>query len=163
MPNLNGAQAIVEVLLAHGVYTVFGIPGIQLDPLFDALYASRDRIRTVHPRHEQGAAFMAMGYAQATGRVGVFTAVPGPGMLNAMAAVSTAVAAGQPVLCITGQIPSYRITRPVGCVTWCCELGPAGGPSAPGARTAGRCVPCNDPRPTRSCGPRDGSRSTGVF
>ena len=63
MPNLNGAQAIVEGLLAHGVDTVFGIPGIQLDPLFDALYASRDRIRTVHTRHEQGAAFMAMGYA----------------------------------------------------------------------------------------------------
>ena len=114
MPNLNGAQAIVEGLLAHGVDTVFGIPGIQLDPLFDALYASRDRIRTVHTRHEQGAAFMAMGYAQATGRVGVFTAVPGPGMLNAMAAVSTAVAAGQPVLCITGQIPSYQIGEELG-------------------------------------------------
>jgi acetolactate synthase-1/2/3 large subunit len=63
---------------------VFGIPGIQLDPLFDALHGCRDRIRTVHTRHEQGAAFMAMGYAQATGRPGVFIAVPGPGMLNAM-------------------------------------------------------------------------------
>ena len=114
MPKLNGAQAIVEGLLAHGVDTVFGIPGIQLDPLFDALHGCRDRIRTVHTRHEQGAAFMAMGYAQATGRPGVFTAVPGPGMLNAMAAVSTAVAAGQPVLCITGQIPSYQIGEELG-------------------------------------------------
>ena len=61
MPKLNGAQAIVEGLLAHGVDTVFGIPGIQLDPLFDALYGCQDRIRTVHTRHEQGAAFMAMG------------------------------------------------------------------------------------------------------
>ena len=68
----------------------------------------------MHTRHEQGAAFMAMGYAQATGRPGVFTAVPGPGMLNAMAAVSTAVAAGQPVLCITGQIPSYQIGEELG-------------------------------------------------
>ena len=114
MPKLNGAQAIVEGLLAHGVDTVFGIPGIQLDPLFDALHGCRDRIRTVHTRHEQGAAFMAMGYAQVTGRPGVFTAVPGPGMLNAMAAVSTAVAAGQPVLCITGQIPSYQIGGELG-------------------------------------------------
>ena len=114
MPKLNGAQAIVEGLLAHGVDTVFGIPGIQLDPLFDALHGCRDRIRTVHTRHEQGAAFMAMGYAPATGRPGVFTAVPGPGMLNAMAAVSTAVAAGQPVLCITGQIPSYQIGEELG-------------------------------------------------
>ena len=46
MPKLNGAQAIVEGLLAHGVDTVFGIPGIQLDPLFDALHGCRDRIRT---------------------------------------------------------------------------------------------------------------------
>tara|TARA_Y100000588_G_scaffold105681_1_gene115554 strand:+ start:5634 stop:7271 length:1638 start_codon:yes stop_codon:yes gene_type:complete len=114
MPKLNGAQAIVEGLLAHGVDTVFGIPGIQLDPLFDALHGCRDRIRTVHTRHEQGAAFMAMGYAQVTGRPGVFAAVPGPGMLNAMAAVSTAVAAGQPVLCITGQIPSYQIGEELG-------------------------------------------------
>ena len=114
MPKLNGAQAIVEGLLAHGVDTVFGIPGIQLDPLFDALHGCQDRIRTVHTRHEQGAAFMAMGYAQATGRPGVFTAVPGPGMLNGMAAVSTAVAAGQPVLCITGQIPSYQIGEELG-------------------------------------------------
>ena len=114
MPKLNGAQAIVEGLLAHGVDTVFGIPGIQLDPLFDALHGCRDRIRTVHTRHEQGAAFMAMGYAQVTGRPGVFTAVPGPGMLNGMAAVSTAVAAGQPVLCLTGQIPSYQIGEELG-------------------------------------------------
>ena len=70
MPKLNGAEAIVEGLLAHGVQTVFGIPGIQLDPLFDALHAHQDQIRTVHTRHEQGAAFMAMGYAQASGRAG---------------------------------------------------------------------------------------------
>ena len=109
MPKLNGAEAIVEGLLAHGVQTVFGIPGIQLDPLFDALHAHQDQIRTVHTRHEQGAAFMAMGYAQASGRTGVFAAVPGPGLLNAMAAVSTAVAGGLPVLGLTGQIPSYQI------------------------------------------------------
>ncbi len=114
MPKLNGAEAIVEGLLAHGVDTVFGIPGIQLDPLFDALHARQGQIRTLHTRHEQGAAFMAMGYAQVSGRTGVFAAVPGPGLLNAMAAVSTAVAGGLPVLGLTGQIPSYQIGQGLG-------------------------------------------------
>jgi len=107
--KLSGGEALVRSLLSHGVDTVFGIPGIQLDPLYDAFYAERNQLRVVHTRHEQGAAFMAMGYAQASDRSGVFAVVPGPGLLNAMAAVSTAVAANLPVLGITGQIPSYQI------------------------------------------------------
>ncbi|MGI9336108.1 MAG: thiamine pyrophosphate-dependent enzyme [Gammaproteobacteria bacterium] len=107
--RLTGGQAMVEALVENDVDTVFGIPGIQLDPLYDALHAKRNQIRLVHTRHEQGAAFMAMGYAQATGRTGVFAVVPGPGLLNAMAAVSSAVAATAPVLGITGQIPSHQI------------------------------------------------------
>ena len=106
---MSGGEAMVAALLERGVDTVFGIPGIQLDPLFDAFYAKRNQVRMVHTRHEQGAAFMAMGYAQASGRTGVFAVVPGPGLLNAAAAVSTAVAANTPVLGITGQIPSYQI------------------------------------------------------
>jgi acetolactate synthase-1/2/3 large subunit len=107
--TMTGGQAMVEALVDHGVDTVFGIPGIQLDPLFDAFHARRNQIRMVHTRHEQGAAFMAMGYAQSSERTGVFAVVPGPGLLNGMAAVSTAVAASTPVLGITGQIPSYQI------------------------------------------------------
>jgi acetolactate synthase I/II/III large subunit len=106
---MSGGEAMVQALLDRGVDTVFGIPGIQLDPLFDAFYAKRNEVRMVHTRHEQGAAFMAMGYAQASGRAGVFAVVPGPGLLNAAAALSTAVAANTPVLGITGQIPSYQI------------------------------------------------------
>ena len=73
--DLSGGEALVEALVSHGVDTVFGIPGIQLDPLFDAFYAERNQVRMVHTRHEQGAAFMAMGYAQASDRTGVFAVV----------------------------------------------------------------------------------------
>lgn len=107
--RVSGGEAVTESLLNHGVDTIFGIPGVQLDPLFDAFYGQRNRLRVVHTRHEQGSAFMAAGYAQATGRAGVFAVVPGPGLLNAMAAVSTAAACNQPVLGVTGQIPSHQI------------------------------------------------------
>lgn len=105
----TGGEALADALIANGVNTVFGIPGIQLDPLFDAFYHRSNRIRVVHNRHEQGSAFMAMGYAQSSDETGVFVVVPGPGLFNAMAAVSTAVAANTPVLGITGQIPSNQI------------------------------------------------------
>lgn len=106
---LTGGQAMAEALIENGVDTVFGIPGIQLDPLFDAFYQRQNQLNVLHTRHEQGAAFMAMGYAQASDRTGVFAVVPGPGLLNAMSAVSTAVATNTPVLGITGQIPSPQI------------------------------------------------------
>ena len=110
MPEtMTGGQAIVRTLARFGVDTVFGLPGIQLDPLFDALHGQRQSIRTYHTRHEQGCAYMAMGYAQASGRVGAFTVVPGPGILNAAAALSTAVGSNLPVLGLTGQIPSRQI------------------------------------------------------
>ena len=113
---LTGGQAVVEALIDHGVDTVFGIPGIQLDNLFDAFYAKRNRIRMVHTRHEQGAAYMAMGYAQASGRSGVFAVVPGPGLLNSLAALATAASANLPVLGLTGQIASSHIGEGLGMV-----------------------------------------------
>lgn len=107
--RMSGGEAVTQSLLNHGVDTVFGIPGVQLDPLFDAFYGQRNRLRVVHTRHEQGSAFMASGYAQSSGKTGVFAVVPGPGLLNAMAAVSTAAACNLPVLGVTGQIPSHQI------------------------------------------------------
>ncbi len=107
--RMTGGQAIVRTLGRFGVDTIFGLPGIQLDPLFDALHGQRQAIRTYHTRHEQGAAYMALGYAQASGKPGVFAVVPGPGILNATAALSTAAGSNVPVLGLTGQIPSYQI------------------------------------------------------
>jgi acetolactate synthase I/II/III large subunit len=77
----------------------------------DALARRRDKIRFITARHEQGAGYMAFGYAKSTGRVGAYTVVPGPGVLNSSAALCTAYGAIAPVLCITGNIMSHLIGR----------------------------------------------------
>jgi acetolactate synthase-1/2/3 large subunit len=87
---------------------------VQLDWLFDALFFERETIRVIHTRHEQATAYMADGYARTTGRVGVCIVVPGPGLLNASAALATAYACSSPVLCITGQVDSHGIDRGFG-------------------------------------------------
>jgi len=114
MTRMTGGQAIVRSLIAHGVDTIFGIPGIQMDHFFNALHDERNAVRVIHTRHEQGAAYMAYGYAMASGRVGAYAVVPGPGLLNTTAALSTAYANNAPVLCVSGQIPSHLIGRGVG-------------------------------------------------
>jgi acetolactate synthase-1/2/3 large subunit len=106
---MTAAQAIVDGLIRHGVRRIFGIPGVHTYALFDALYERRSEIKFTGTRHEQGAAYMAYGYARATGEVGVYTCVPGPGVLNTTAALSTAYAANAPVLCLTSEIPSHEI------------------------------------------------------
>jgi acetolactate synthase-1/2/3 large subunit len=106
---MTSGEALVKSLIGHGVDTVFGLPGVQTYALFDALQQHQDQLRYVGSRHEQGAAYMAFGYAQSTGRVGVYTVVPGPGFLNAAAALCTAYAAYVPVLCITSEVPSAYI------------------------------------------------------
>jgi acetolactate synthase I/II/III large subunit len=111
MPRVSGAAALLEAVAAQGVDTIFGLPGGQLDHFFDAIYAAGERIRLIGTRHEQGAAYMAFGYARSTGRVGTYCVVPGPGVLNTAAALCTAYACNAPVLCLTGQIPSTAIGR----------------------------------------------------
>jgi acetolactate synthase-1/2/3 large subunit len=107
-------QALVEGLLAHRVDTVFGIPGAQTYPLFDALAEHSGEISLLVPRHEQTCAYMAFGYAQSTGRPGVCSVVPGPGVLNASAALLTALGAGSPVLTLTSEIPTDYLGRGLG-------------------------------------------------
>lgn len=109
--EMSGGAAIVEALIANGADTVFGLPGAQLYALFDALAQRRDRIRTIGARHEQACAYAAFGYARSTGRPGVCAVVPGPGMLNATAALATAWGCCAPVLCITGQVPSQFLGK----------------------------------------------------
>jgi acetolactate synthase-1/2/3 large subunit len=103
---MNGGDAIVQSLLLHGVDTIFGLPGVQTYPLFDALSRAGNRVRLITPRHEQATAYMAFGYAKSTGKVGVYSVVPGPGVLNSGAALCTAYGASTPVVCVTGQVPS---------------------------------------------------------
>lgn len=108
MTKLTTGEVIAKSLTANGVDTVFGIPGAHMYDFNDAL-AREDGIRFIHTRHEQGAAYMAYGYARSSGKAGVFTVVPGPGLLNAGAALCTAYGANAPVMCITGNIMSHLI------------------------------------------------------
>ncbi len=114
MARLTGGEAIVNSLLAHGVHTLFALPGVQNDWFFNALHDASDQIRVIHTRHEQGAAYMALGYAQSTGQVGAYSVVPGPGLLNTTAALATAYATNDKVLCLTGQIASNSIGKGYG-------------------------------------------------
>src|ERR1700722_20372317 len=111
---MTTAEAVVAMLMLSGIDTIFALPGVQNDPLFDALHKAQDGIRTIHTRHEQGAAYMALGAALATGKPAVYAVVPGPGFLNTTAALSTAYAANAPVLALTGQIPAGLIGRGLG-------------------------------------------------
>jgi len=114
MMRLTAGQAIVKSLLAHNIDTLFCLPGVQSDHLFNALFDEGDKIRAIHTRHEQGAAYMALGAALATGKPAVYNVVPGPGLLNSSAALATAQSTFAPVLCLTGQIPSTTIGREYG-------------------------------------------------
>src|SRR5579884_1338638 len=106
---MTGGQALVRSLKKQGVDTIFGLPGVQLDWAFDALWEERDSIKVYWTRHEQATSYMAEGYARTTGKVGTCLVVPGPGLLNAMAGLSTGYSTNTPVLCISGQIQSELI------------------------------------------------------
>ena len=112
--RLTTAEAVVEALIAHGLDTIYALPGVHNDPLFDALFKAGDRIRTVHARHEQGAAYMALGAALATAAPQAYTVVPGPGLLNSAAALLTAYGMNARVLALIGQISQSAIGRGLG-------------------------------------------------
>lgn len=101
--ELTGAEAIAAELVAAGIETVFGIPGLYNMAIYEAL-RRRPEIRTVTVRHEQGAAFMADGYARASGREAACLLLPGCGVLNAMTGLSEAYADSSPVLLLATQV-----------------------------------------------------------
>lgn len=114
MANPNGGEVVAQALAANGIEILFGIPGVQLDPVFAGLHDVRDSIRIVHARHEQGVALMAFGYAHVTGKVGVVLVVPGPGFLNATTGILTAHACNSQMLCLVGQSERMYIGSGVG-------------------------------------------------
>ena len=111
MARQTTAQATVDALLRHGIDTLYALPGVHNDHLFDAIHQSDGRMRVLHPRHEQTAGYMALGAALATGRAQACAMVPGPGVLNAAAALLTAYGTSAPVLVLAGQIPSDAIDK----------------------------------------------------
>lgn len=102
---MNGARWLAQALVAEGVDTLFGYPGGAIMPFYDALHDS-PQLRHVLPRHEQGAAFAANGYARASGRVGVCVATSGPGASNLVTGIADAMLDSVPMVVITGQVPT---------------------------------------------------------
>jgi acetolactate synthase-1/2/3 large subunit len=112
MPTV--ADFLVRALIDSDVRTLYCLPGIQLDPFFNAVFDAGGALRPVHTRHEQGAAYMALGAALATARPSAFAVVPGPGVLNTTAALATAYATSARVMCLSGEIPSRLIDKGYG-------------------------------------------------
>jgi len=118
--RMTTAEATVAALQAHGLDTLYALPGVHNDAFFDALAkagagtATAAKIRVVHSRHEQGAAYMALGAAVATARPQAYCVVPGPGLLNSAAALLTAYGMNAAVLALIGQIPQDAIGRGLG-------------------------------------------------
>ncbi len=111
MPMMSGGDAVVRSIIAHGISSIYCLPGVQSDHLFNAMFDAGEALKVVHTRHEQGAAYMALGAALATGKPSVYSVVPGPGFLNSTAALVTAYSTGAPVLALIGQIPSRAIGK----------------------------------------------------
>lgn len=104
----NGAQTLLDTLIACGVDTVFGYPGGAVLPLYDALHGE-PRLRHILVRHEQAAVHAAEGYARSTGRLGAVLVTSGPGMSNTTTGLLDALCDSVPVLCISGQVNSAVI------------------------------------------------------
>ena len=102
--KLSGAEIFVKSLEEEGVDTIFGYPGGQVLPIYDALYDAK-KLRHYLVRHEQGAAHAADGYARATGKPGVCLATSGPGATNLVTGIATAYMDSVPLVAFTGQVP----------------------------------------------------------
>lgn len=109
--QLKGSKIIMECLLEQKVDTIFGYPGGQIMPLYDALYDYQDRIKHILTSHEQGATHAADGYARSTGKVGVCFATSGPGATNTVTGIATAYMDSSPMVVITGQVPISLIGK----------------------------------------------------
>lgn len=107
--KLTGSVAFLESLLAEGVDTIFGYPGGQIIPVFDALYDYKDKLNHILVRHEQGATHAAQGYARVSGKAGVVLLTSGPGATNAITGIADAMMDSTPMVVICGQVPSSAL------------------------------------------------------
>ncbi len=120
--TMSGGEIIVEVLAQEGVDTLFGYSGGAILPTYDAIFKYNERrrkeqqageeedpIRLIVPANEQGAGFMAAGYARATGKVGCFLVTSGPGATNTVTPIRDCMADSVPVVAITGQVPTHAM------------------------------------------------------
>ncbi|MEM7618507.1 MAG: acetolactate synthase 3 large subunit [Pseudomonadota bacterium] len=106
--QMTGADMVIEALLEQGVDTIFGYPGGAVLPIYDAIF-QQGKIKHILCRHEQGAAHAAEGYARSTGKTGVILVTSGPGATNAVTGLTDALLDSIPLVCITGQVPTFLI------------------------------------------------------
>lgn len=107
-PEMTGADIIVRALKDQGVDTIFGYPGGAVLPIFDSIY-QQNELHHYLVRHEQGALHAAEGYARSTGKVGCALVTSGPGATNAVTGLADALLDSIPVVCFTGQVPTFLI------------------------------------------------------
>ena len=118
MPDASGStvalnralDVFLQYLVAEGAHVVFGVPGGLLHPFFEGV-ERHPQLRLIVTKHEEGAAFMADGYARTTRKLAVCAGTAGPGATNLLTGVSCAFADGVPMLVLTGQVPSHAIGR----------------------------------------------------
>ncbi len=106
--TMTGADMVIEALTEQGVDTIFGYPGGAVLPIYDAIFKQK-KIKHILCRHEQGAAHAAEGYARSTGKPGVVLVTSGPGATNAVTGLTDALLDSIPLVCITGQVPTFLI------------------------------------------------------
>jgi acetolactate synthase-1/2/3 large subunit len=107
--NISGSEAVLKILLAENVTTVFGYPGGAIMPIYDALYDYQDKLNHILVRHEQGSIHAAQGFARTSGEVGVVFATSGPGATNLVTGLADAMIDSTPVVCITGQVFAHLL------------------------------------------------------
>ena len=115
--RMTGAEIVIQVLADEGVDTIFGYSGGAILPTYDAIFrynsmhkgSAGEQIRLIVPANEQGAGFMAAGYARASGKVGVFLVTSGPGATNSLTPIRDCMADSIPVVLICGQVPRHAI------------------------------------------------------
>jgi acetolactate synthase-1/2/3 large subunit len=107
--NVTGSVALLEILLAEKVKTIFGYPGGAIMPIYDALYDYRDQLEHILVRHEQGSIHAAQGFARTSGEVGIVFATSGPGATNLVTGLADAMIDSTPLVCITGQVFAHLL------------------------------------------------------
>ncbi len=107
--QMTGAEMVIQALIDQGVEVIFGYPGGAVLPIYDEIFKNQDKIRHVLCRHEQGCVHAAEGYARSTGKVGVALVTSGPGATNAVTGLTDALMDSIPLVCITGQVPTFMI------------------------------------------------------
>jgi acetolactate synthase-1/2/3 large subunit len=107
--EISGSEAVIRSLIEEGTEIIFGYPGGQIMPVYDALYDYQNALRHILTRHEQGAVHAAQGYARVSGKTGVCLVTSGPGATNLITGIADAMIDSTPLVCITGQVASHLL------------------------------------------------------